>query len=147
MPVNKSRNAGFSLVELMVAMVISLIVIGAVIALVSFVACVVIQPLKFKAVFFLSPFRAWELLLGSLLGIGAIPQIRSHMARNVVAILALAILLGAVASMEEGIDFPGWKAIIPVVATAMLPLRMVRRRSASRRMVPRVDDPLRTTPR
>jgi len=92
----------------------------AVIALASFVACVVIQPLKFKAVFFLSPFRAWELLLGSLLGIGAIPQIRSHMARNVVAILALTALLGAVAFMKEGIDFPGWKAAIPVVATALL---------------------------
>ena len=92
----------------------------AVIALVSFAACVVIQPIIAKAVFFLSPFRAWELLLGSLLGIGAIPHIRGRMARDVVAILALVALLGAVASMKEGIDFPGWKAAIPVVATALL---------------------------
>lgn len=92
----------------------------AVLALLSFVACVVMQPIVAKAVFFLSPFRAWELLLGSLLGIGAIPAIRHKAARNGVAIVALVALLGSIAFMREGIDFPGWKAAIPVLATAAL---------------------------
>jgi len=92
----------------------------AVIALVSFVACVVIQPIVAKAVFFLSPFRAWELLLGSLLGIGAVPPVRSHALRNGTAALALVALLCSVAFMREGVDFPGWKAAIPVTATALL---------------------------
>ncbi len=89
-------------------------------ALASFVACVLVQPIVAKAVFFLSPFRAWELLLGSLLGIGAIPQIRSSLARDGIAVLALIALLCSLALMREGIDFPGWKAAIPVVATALL---------------------------
>lgn len=92
----------------------------AVCALISFVACVVGQPKVAKAVFFLSPFRAWELLLGALLGIGGIPAIRNEMARNGMALLALVALLGAVVFMEEGVDFPGWKAAIPVLATALL---------------------------
>lgn len=89
-------------------------------ALASFVACVLIQPIVAKAVFFLSPFRAWELLLGSLLGIGAVPAIRHKAVSDVIAMLALAALLGSIAFMREGIDFPGWKAAIPVLATACL---------------------------
>ena len=36
-------------------------------------ACVVVQPIMAKPVFFLSPFRAWELLLGSLLALVEVP--------------------------------------------------------------------------
>ena len=89
-------------------------------AVLSFVACVLIQPKVAKAVFFMSPFRAWELLLGALLGIGAVPAIRHQGLREVTAVVALAALLGAIAFMHEGIDFPGWKAAIPVTATALL---------------------------
>ena len=89
-------------------------------AVLSFVACVLIQPKVAKAVFFLSPFRAWELLLGALLGIGAVPAIRHQALRDVAAVVALAALFGAIAFMHEGIDFPGWKAAIPVLATAVL---------------------------
>ncbi len=92
----------------------------AVCALLSFVACVVVQPMAANAVFFLSPFRTWELLLGSLLGIGAIPAIKHKASREVIAVVALAALLGAIAFMREGIDFPGWEAAIPVMATALL---------------------------
>lgn len=91
-----------------------------VLALISFAACAALQPFGAKAVFFLSPFRAWELLLGSLLGVGAVPLIKFKAARNGIAIVALAALLGSVAFMREGIDFPGWKAAIPVLATAAL---------------------------
>ena len=92
----------------------------AICAVLSFIACVVVQPLNFKATFFLSPFRAWELLLGSLLGIGAVPAIRHAAARNGLAFVALCALLGSVAFMGGGIDFPGWKVGIPVSATALL---------------------------
>ena len=89
-------------------------------AILSFVACVAVQPIVAKAAFFLSPFRAWELLLGSMLGIGAIPRIEGKTLRNGIAVVALAALLGAVAFMQSGIDFPGWKAAVPVIATAAL---------------------------
>jgi len=89
-------------------------------AILSFVACVAVQPIVAKAAFFLSPFRAWELLLGSMLGIGAIPRIEGKTLRNGIAVVALVALLGAVAFMQSGIDFPGWKAAVPVIATAAL---------------------------
>jgi peptidoglycan/LPS O-acetylase OafA/YrhL len=89
-------------------------------AILSFVACVAVQPIVAKAAFFLSPFRAWELLLGSMLGIGAIPRIEGKTRRNGIAVVALAALLGAAAFMQSGIDFPGWKAAVPVIATAAL---------------------------
>ena len=89
-------------------------------ALSSFAACVVVQPIMAKPVFFLSPFRAWELLLGSLLALGAVPQIRGDRLRGSTAVLALLVLFGSVAFMRAGVDFPGWKAAIPVLATAAL---------------------------
>lgn len=89
-------------------------------ALLSFAACVVVQPILAKAVFFLSPFRAWELLLGSLVALGAAPQVRNGALRAVLWVAALAALLGAIAFMRSGVDFPGWKAAIPVLATAVL---------------------------
>ena len=89
-------------------------------ALLSFAACVLVQPILAKAVFFLSPFRAWELLLGSLVALGAAPQVRNGTLRAVLSVAALAALLGAIAFMRSGVDFPGWKAAIPVLATAVL---------------------------
>jgi peptidoglycan/LPS O-acetylase OafA/YrhL len=89
-------------------------------ALLSFAACVLVQPILAKAVFFLSPFRAWELLLGSLVALGAAPQVRNGALRAVLSLAALAALLGAIAFMRSGVDFPGWKAAIPVLATAVL---------------------------
>ena len=92
----------------------------AVCALLSFVACVLAQPIVAKMVFFLSPFRAWELLLGALLALGAVRQFRNETLRQAASAVALIVLLAAVASMRAGVDFPGWKAAIPVVATAVL---------------------------
>ena len=89
-------------------------------ALLPFAACVLVQPILAKAVFFLSPFRAWELLLGSLVALGAAPQVRNGTLRAVLSVAALAALLGAIAFMRSGVDFPGWKAAIPVLATAVL---------------------------
>jgi len=89
-------------------------------ALVSFVGCVLTQLVQPKLAFFLSPFRAWELLLGALLALGAVPRLRNDSLRQAASALALVVLLGAVALMRAGADFPGWKVAIPVLATAVL---------------------------
>ena len=89
-------------------------------ALMSFAACVLVQPIMAKAVFFLSPFRAWELLLGSLVALGVAPQVRDVRLRQTLSVAALAALVGAIVFMRSGVDFPGWKAAIPVLATAVL---------------------------
>ena len=89
-------------------------------AVLSFAACVLAQPIMAKLVFFLSPFRAWELLLGSLLALGVVPRFRNDAVRQATSAIALIVLLGTVWLMTAGVDFPGWKVAIPVLATAVL---------------------------
>lgn len=88
--------------------------------LLSFAASVLVQPILAKAVFFLSPFRAWELLLGSLVAVSGAPKVRHPTATGALSGLALLALLGAVIFMRAGINFPGWIAALPVLATAVL---------------------------
>ncbi|MBZ4185589.1 acyltransferase [Thermomonas sp. RSS23] len=89
-------------------------------AVVSFVLCFWVQLLRPTATFFLAPFRAWELLLGSLLAVGALPPLRHAVARTSVSWLALAALLWSLWWIKTGAAFPGWQAAIPVLATAGL---------------------------
>lgn len=93
-----------------------LVLVGAV----SFALCVYFQPLRPTATFYLSPFRAWELLLGALLAVGAAPPVTNRVAREVISGAALVTLLGSLLLLKEGPTFPGWVATFPVVATAML---------------------------
>jgi peptidoglycan/LPS O-acetylase OafA/YrhL len=89
-------------------------------AVVSLAACVGFQLHRPTATFFLAPFRAWELMLGALLATGFAPRLRRRAAREGTAALALFALLGSVAYIEPGVTFPGWRAIVPAVATAAL---------------------------
>ncbi|MBN8264163.1 MAG: acyltransferase [Xanthomonadales bacterium] len=89
-------------------------------ALLSFGACVAGQAIKPKPVFFLSPFRAWELLVGALLAVRALPPIGSRLARELAAVVAALALLWAIGWMRADANFPGWRAAIPVLATGVL---------------------------
>ncbi|HET9048727.1 MAG TPA: acyltransferase, partial [Chiayiivirga sp.] len=61
-------------------------------AVLSFALCVGMQSSRPAATFFLSPFRAWELLLGGWLAVGSVPLIRSSRIRVLVSVAALALL-------------------------------------------------------
>lgn len=87
---------------------------------VSFGLCIWLQGRMPAATFFLSPFRAWELLLGSLLAVGALPPIERSVVRATVSWLALTALLWSLWSIQAGGNFPGWQAAIPVLATGAL---------------------------
>lgn len=89
-------------------------------ALASFAVCLYFQAPRPTATFFLSPFRAWELLAGSLLAVGVLPPIKDARMRAIVSLGALTTLLGSLWWIEAGPAFPGWQAAIPVVATAIL---------------------------
>jgi peptidoglycan/LPS O-acetylase OafA/YrhL len=88
--------------------------------LLSFLCCIVAQPLQAKATFFLSPFRAWELLIGGWLAVGGCASVRQGLTREIAASAALLILIGSFLWVPEGISFPGWVAVFPVFATASL---------------------------
>ena len=75
---------------------------------------------KSVAVFFLSPFRAWELLIGSLLALNVVPPIKSRLVREFTAGLGLTAILWACFSYSKGTVFPGLAALAPVLGTAAI---------------------------
>ena len=86
----------------------------------SLAACILLQDWQPNAMFFLAPFRAWELALGGLLAVGAVPPVRRRAAREGLALVAIGVLLFSLWRTEAGLEFPGWQAALPVGATALL---------------------------
>ena len=68
--------------------------------------------------FYLSPPRAWELLVGALLAIGTVPAIRSNFAREVLADAGAAAIGIAVLTYSPHTIFSGVSALLPVLAAA-----------------------------
>lgn len=72
------------------------------------------------AAFYLLHSRAWELLLGALLAIGAVPPIRSRLAAGLLGLLGLAMIVGSVLLYDEQTPFPGVAALAPCIGTALI---------------------------
>lgn len=87
-------------------------------ALLSLAAATLLVQSKSVAVFFLSPFRAWELLVGALLAFNALPPLGSRIARELAAGMGLIAILGACFLYGKGTTFPGLAALPPVLGTA-----------------------------
>lgn len=68
--------------------------------------------------FFIAPLRAWELLCGSLLALGALPPLHSHRLREVVAATGLAAIVVSVLGFSEHTKFPGIAALLPCLGAA-----------------------------
>jgi peptidoglycan/LPS O-acetylase OafA/YrhL len=68
----------------------------AIAALFSLVAAIAVSYRNEDFVFYLTPFRAWELALGALLAIGFIPAPQSLLWRTICGVAGLALLLGTI---------------------------------------------------
>lgn len=75
---------------------------------------------KSVAVFFLSPFRAWELFSGALLAFNAVPPLRSRTFRELTAAAGLAAILVACFVYDSKTTFPGLTALIPVLGAVAI---------------------------
>ena len=73
-----------------------------------------------SAAFYLPFSRAWELMLGSLLALNLLPQIRHKVFLDIVSVLGIAMVLLATICFNESTVFPGSAALIPCVGAAML---------------------------
>lgn len=71
-------------------------------------------------VFFLLPFRAWELMVGAILAIAAFPRLGGRWAREILAVIALLAILVPVFVYDAGTTFPAAAALPPVLGTAAL---------------------------
>lgn len=89
-------------------------------ALASFAACALYTSSDETAAFFLIPFRAWELLIGSLLALGAVPAVHSRRFRTALAAAGLAMVLASVFSFTPLTTFPGVAAALPTLGTAAI---------------------------
>jgi peptidoglycan/LPS O-acetylase OafA/YrhL len=70
--------------------------------------------------FYLLPPRAWELLAGALLALGAVPEIRHRLACEAISLAGLAAIVAAVVLYKSNTVFPGVAALPPVLGAAAL---------------------------
>jgi peptidoglycan/LPS O-acetylase OafA/YrhL len=96
-----------------------IIVIGAA-AAGSFAASVWMVAVHAPNAFYLMQFRAWELLMGSLLAIGAVPALISQRLAEILAAAGVALILGSVMLLKETTPFPGLAAAPACLGTALV---------------------------
>lgn len=59
--------------------------------------------------------RAWELLVGALLAMNAVPLIRNRILRETIALLGMGMIFVAVSLPMKGVPFPGYIVLLPCV--------------------------------
>jgi peptidoglycan/LPS O-acetylase OafA/YrhL len=72
------------------------------------------------ATFYLLPTRAWELLAGTVLAIGAVPAFSRRLHAEIAATLGLIAIALAVTFYDSRTPFPGLAAIPPVLGAALI---------------------------
>jgi peptidoglycan/LPS O-acetylase OafA/YrhL len=90
------------------------------ITLASFAACVILQAWRPDAVFYLLPFRMWELLAGAWLAVAAVPRAETPVLREGLAAAGLLLIVAGVLLISPGAHFPGWVAAVPVLGTVLV---------------------------
>jgi peptidoglycan/LPS O-acetylase OafA/YrhL len=70
--------------------------------------------------FFLLPYRAWELMLGSILAVLKLPLPNSRVLRETIMLTGLAFVAFAVFAYSADTPFPGEAAIVPCLGAALL---------------------------
>jgi hypothetical protein len=72
------------------------------------------------AAFYLSPARAWELLLGALLTLDICPQVRGAIARNVTTLLGIVLIIASYVVFSADTLYPGIANLAPCIGTALI---------------------------
>ncbi|HEX8444320.1 MAG TPA: acyltransferase family protein [Allosphingosinicella sp.] len=73
-----------------------------------------------SAAFYLLPTRAWELMVGAMLSLGAMPPLRREGFRDAAALAGLTLILGPVLLYGPQTVFPGLSALPPCLGAAMI---------------------------
>ncbi|CAM5762356.1 acyltransferase [Labrys miyagiensis] len=89
-------------------------------ALASFVLSVIFVRSHQVAAFYMAPTRAWELLVGALLALGAVPKIEWAWLREALAGLGLALIVAGCLVFYKNMPFPGERALVPCIGAALL---------------------------
>lgn len=73
-----------------------------------------------NAAFYLAPVRAWELLIGCLIALGAFPALTNVPTRNVLGMLGLVLIGAAVFGFRSDTPFPGVAALAPTIGAGLI---------------------------
>ena len=84
-------------------------------SVVSLIGAVLLTRTNAQAAFYLAPFRAWELLAGALLALGALPRTRSAVLREAMVGGGMAAIVVACFAFDDSTAFPGLAALAPVL--------------------------------
>lgn len=96
-------------------------IIFSIIAAVSFFASDIISSRDAMAGFFLTPYRIWELLVGSLCALFlAVQTVNSSSRANILAAIGLGLITFSIFWLDKGFPFPGRYALPVVIGTALL---------------------------
>jgi peptidoglycan/LPS O-acetylase OafA/YrhL len=88
------------------------------VALASFLSAAWMVFRDSAAAFFLVQYRAWELLIGSLLAVKAVPTLRRQWQAEMVGIGGLVLIVMSVFFISKDTPFPGLAALAPCVGAA-----------------------------
>jgi peptidoglycan/LPS O-acetylase OafA/YrhL len=86
----------------------------------SLAACIVVTGTNPVAAFYLPVFRFWELMAGAAFAVHPQWEARSARDANVRAGSGAALLVACSLLIDRNTPFPGWHAILPVLATCLL---------------------------
>lgn len=98
----------------------SLFILFSILTLSSLIAAMVYIDLDNSAVFYLYPFRAWEMFLGTLLATQFIPQLSSKLWNNITAVIGVLLIVIPNFLYDSSTLFPGLSALAPCIGTVLL---------------------------
>jgi peptidoglycan/LPS O-acetylase OafA/YrhL len=73
-----------------------------------------------EATFYLAPTRVWELLVGAVLALAAIPPFASRALREAAGIAGIGLILWCVLAFDDATVFPGLNALWPCLGAALI---------------------------
>ena len=88
--------------------------------IISFAVSVYGMQVNKSATFYMAPTRAWELLVGSIVALNAIPSIKNDVLRNTIAVLGIFLIGYSVFFFTEATSFPSTAALLPVLGAGFL---------------------------
>lgn len=95
-------------------------VLIAVLTFISLIASELFISVDRNAVFYLYPFRAWEMFMGVCLATGSIPQVKRLSYALVLSITGLILIVVPMFAYTKSTVFPGLTALVPALGTALI---------------------------
>lgn len=73
-----------------------------------------------RSAFYILIPRAWELLLGALLAMKAVPPLKRRVSREIAGLMGLGLIAWAVSVFTEDTIFPGFSALLPCLGAGLI---------------------------